>query len=321
MRTLLVGVACLGLVSIAACGKSSPTAPTTPPTPSTTRVIGLSGNLAFGNVTVGTKATGTLLISNSGNGMLTVTGVRCQISGLTASWQSGTIAPGGTQNVSITFSPVSAAAYSATLFVDSDSTSGTNGIPVSGTGVNAGPSTYSVSGTVTDGTSGGVLPGISVSITDGANAGKSATTSSSGGYSIGSVSPGSLTMSFSAGGYQTGTKTVSVSGNTRVDFVLQRVAGPPPPPPGPPPAAWSRSGVGDNVFDMPSSVARVHITGRYTGYSSNFIVYIGGHLVVNELLGTGWDTTTYDGVLLSGGGGVVEIKYSSGVSWSFTEVR
>jgi hypothetical protein len=83
---------------------------------------------------------------------------------------------------------------------------------------------------------------------------------------------------------------------------------------------WSRSGQGDMVFDMPTYVSRVRIIGIYTGYSSNFIVYVGGHLLVNELLGTGWGTTSYDGTLLTTGG-VVEIKYSSGVSWSFTEVR
>jgi len=83
---------------------------------------------------------------------------------------------------------------------------------------------------------------------------------------------------------------------------------------------WSRSGQGDMVFDMPTYVSRVRIIGTYTGYSSNFIVYVGGHLLVNELLGTGWGTTRYDGTLLTTGG-VVEITYSSGVSWSFTEVR
>ena len=82
---------------------------------------------------------------------------------------------------------------------------------------------------------------------------------------------------------------------------------------------WSRSGVGDNVFDMPTYISRVKITGSYTGNSSNFIVYIGGDLIVNELLGTVWGQTSFSGTYLTTGG-VVEIKYSSGVSWSFTEV-
>jgi len=62
---------------------------------------------------------------------------------------------------------------------------------------------------------------------------------------------------------------------------------------------FSKSGVGNNVFDMPSYVARVHITGNYTGSSSNFIVWVGPQnvacdlginsncrLLVNEIIGT-----------------------------------
>jgi uncharacterized protein YjdB len=82
---------------------------------------------------------------------------------------------------------------------------------------------------------------------------------------------------------------------------------------------WSMSGVGDDVFDMPTYVSRVKITGTYTGYSSNFIVHIGGDHIVNELLGTDWGQTYFSGTYITTGG-VVEILYSSGVSWSFTEV-
>ncbi len=82
---------------------------------------------------------------------------------------------------------------------------------------------------------------------------------------------------------------------------------------------WSMSGTGDNVFDMPTYVSRVKITATYTHNSSNFIVYIAGKLVVNELLGTYWDQTYFEGTYVTSGG-TVEIKYSSGVSWSFTEV-
>jgi hypothetical protein len=83
---------------------------------------------------------------------------------------------------------------------------------------------------------------------------------------------------------------------------------------------WTSSGTGDTVFDMPTSVSRVKITGIYTGYSSNFVVRIGGSLVVNELLGTGWERTHFEGTCVTKGG-VTEITKSSGVSWSFAEVR
>lgn len=84
---------------------------------------------------------------------------------------------------------------------------------------------------------------------------------------------------------------------------------------------FTRVGVGDSVFDMPADVARIRIVATYNANSSNFIVRIGGRLLVNELLGTGWGRTRYEGVLLTGGGGVVAITNSSGVSWTFIEER
>ena len=86
------------------------------------------------------------------------------------------------------------------------------------------------------------------------------------------------------------------------------------------PAPWAQSGRSDTVFDMPSYVRRVRITGDYTGYSSNFIVRIAGRVVVNELVGTGWKQTSFVGTYVTTGG-VVEITDSSGVAWSFTQVR
>jgi hypothetical protein len=83
---------------------------------------------------------------------------------------------------------------------------------------------------------------------------------------------------------------------------------------------WSHSGTGDTVFDMPTYIRRVRITGTYTRNSSNFVVRVGGRLLVNELLGTGWNVTRYEGTLLAEGG-VVAITNSSGVVWTFNEVR
>lgn len=82
---------------------------------------------------------------------------------------------------------------------------------------------------------------------------------------------------------------------------------------------WSKSGVGADVFDMPTYVSRVTITGTYPARGENFVVWIDGHLIVNEILGTAWNSTTYSGTFLTSGG-VVEVKYSNGLSWSFTQV-
>jgi HYDIN/CFA65/VesB-like, Ig-like domain len=85
---------------------------------------------------------------------------------------------------------------------------------------------------------------------------------------------------------------------------------------------FSRSGVGNTVFDMPTSVRRVHITGRYDQRCENFIIYIGGRLIVNEILGTCsvGSGPTYSGEHLVSGG-VVEITGSNGVSWTIQELR
>ncbi|MEO8679969.1 MAG: hypothetical protein ABI665_13035 [Vicinamibacterales bacterium] len=84
---------------------------------------------------------------------------------------------------------------------------------------------------------------------------------------------------------------------------------------GPP---WTRSGTGNTVFDMPRTFSRVRIQGVWGRRdNSNFIVFIGGRLTVNEILRT---SITYDGIHLTSGG-VVEIVSSGAISWTFTEVR
>lgn len=116
-------------------GSGSPTAPSGTGGSGTTqtRIISVSGNLAFGDVNVGSSRDATITISNSGNATLTVTGL--SVSGslgsiLTASWTSGTIAAGGSQSVTIRIQPTSAGALSGTLTVNGDQTSGNNSIAV-----------------------------------------------------------------------------------------------------------------------------------------------------------------------------------------------
>ena len=97
------------------------------------RIIGVSGSLAFGNVPVSTAATATLTISNTGNRPLTVSGITYP-NGFSGDWNGGTIAAGGSQNVTVTFNPTAAQAYSGTVTVASDMTNGTNTAIISGTG-------------------------------------------------------------------------------------------------------------------------------------------------------------------------------------------
>lgn len=84
---------------------------------------------------------------------------------------------------------------------------------------------------------------------------------------------------------------------------------------------FQRSGTGDTVFDIPAHVTRIRIQGGFGGNSSNFIVKIAGRLIVNELMGTAWGQTSFDGTYLITAGGTVQITSSSGVTWIFTEQR
>jgi hypothetical protein len=122
-------------------GTDSPTSPSpTPPAPPTpTRIIGLAGSLAFGNVTVRQTATASFTISNSGSATLTWTGITNSSPALlavsTISPTGGTVAAGESATVTMSFTPDTAQSYGGTLTVAGDQTSGTNTISVSGTGI------------------------------------------------------------------------------------------------------------------------------------------------------------------------------------------
>jgi formylglycine-generating enzyme required for sulfatase activity len=90
------------------------------------KVLGLSGNLTFGNTTT----SGLLTISNSGFRPLRVSGISYP-AGFSGNW-TGTIAPEGSQSVAVTFSPTAVQGYSGNISVTSDATSGTGTIAVSG---------------------------------------------------------------------------------------------------------------------------------------------------------------------------------------------
>ncbi len=101
-----------------------------------TKIIGLSGSLAFGNVTTGATATATLTITNRGNATLTVSSISYP-GGFSGAW-SGPLAAGSSQNVLVTFAPTAVTNYGGTVTVNSDATSGTGTMAVSGTGIAAG---------------------------------------------------------------------------------------------------------------------------------------------------------------------------------------
>ncbi len=123
-------------VCLSACGdKGSDAAPSAPTT--VTRTIVLSGTLAFGDVLGGSSRELSFMISNSGTATLTVSGITGP-AGYVPNWTTGTLAPGSTQTVAVSFTPTVDQTYSGALTIASDATSGTNSISVSGRGMRTG---------------------------------------------------------------------------------------------------------------------------------------------------------------------------------------
>jgi hypothetical protein len=71
------------VLSTAACGSgnsnngapTAPTVPTVPTVPTSSRIINVSGDLNFGQVTVGDAQTRFMTIANSGTSTLTISGI------------------------------------------------------------------------------------------------------------------------------------------------------------------------------------------------------------------------------------------------------
>ena len=102
-----------------------------------TRLISLSGDLAFGNGTVNVPNQRNFTIANTGNMDLTVSGISYP-AGFSGNW-SGTIAPGASQSVTVTFTPTAVQSYGGNLSVASNATGGSGLCALSGIGRAAGP--------------------------------------------------------------------------------------------------------------------------------------------------------------------------------------
>lgn len=139
------------LLMLAACGSKSPTqpSPTPPTTPTPSRIFVLEGTLDYGDLSIGQSSTLTLRIRNTGNSPLAINGITGNNSitaVLKANWTSGTIAAGSAQDVAFVFTPTEARAYSATITINGDQTSGANTIAMSGRGSLAGVPIFSRAG-------------------------------------------------------------------------------------------------------------------------------------------------------------------------------
>ncbi|MDR1341239.1 MAG: choice-of-anchor D domain-containing protein [Prevotellaceae bacterium] len=109
--------------------------------------VSLSGSLAFGSVNIGSTATRTLTIKNTGTALLNINLINCP-TGYSANWAGGSIAAGGTKDVTITFSPTSATSYNGSIYVASDASGSPHTIAISGTGNQAAAPGVSLSGSL-----------------------------------------------------------------------------------------------------------------------------------------------------------------------------
>ena len=166
-------------------------------------------------------------------------------------------------------------------------------------------SRITVFGIVRNSDTGGPVGGATVRATNATTqTNLTATTDGNGYYSLAGVGTGQVTLEFTAPQYNAFTARPTFDRDAQFD---QRIT-----------PFWARAGSGNTVFDMPTHVRRVRITGRYDSSGSNFIIRIGGRLVVNEILGRSWESTTYNGLHLTSGG-IVEITNSRDVQWTFAQ--
>ena len=93
------------------------------------------------------------------------------------------------------------------------------------------PTSFTIAGTITDGTSGGILPNIEARTSGGA-----VRSDGAGHYEVTNIPAGAVTVQFAAAGYVTQTKTLTVSEDAVLDAVLQRVVAAPAPAPAPVPS-------------------------------------------------------------------------------------
>ena len=200
--------AVLGVCLAVACsGSNTPTSPSAQSQSPIVLVVTLTGAVSA----VGTSSQFQAIATLSNGTTQTVTA--------DASWQSTnpSVASVGPSSGIVT----AVAAGEADIVATYHSVSGRSHVIIS-----APAKPLAVSGTVTDGTSGGILPNIRIQVMDGPSAGQAVNTGATGTYTLTGLAAGTFTLSASAVSYQTTTKTITATSDTRVDFVLPR-AGPP----------------------------------------------------------------------------------------------
>jgi hypothetical protein len=213
-RVLTSGLACsiaLSLV-IASCGggAASPSTAATAPTVSTPTVSSVTVACGTGTLTIQCAATARL---SDG----TTPTVTSQATWTSASNAIATVNSAGLVTAVSTGTTTITATYQGV--VGNASASVTKTVP-----------TFNLAGTVTDATSRGPLPNITMEAIDASGFAQTAKTDGSGAYTLTGLAAASYTLTASATGYQATSRGVTLSANTQSDFVLSRIPATPPSP-------------------------------------------------------------------------------------------
>ena len=148
-----------------------------------------------------------------------------------------------------------------------------------------------------------------VRVLDGFHAGVTATTDGNGQYRFERLPRANANFSATAVNYIEDRRGTYVDGSNALNFTLD------------PTPLFTRSGMGNDSFELPATVTRVRVNGQWSGNgSATFNVRIAGRTAVNQNIRT---ARTYEGehAAATRGGGLVEILNSPNVSWTITEVR
>ena len=202
----LLSVALVSVVS-AACG-SSPS-PSTPSTQPSIQAVTVTANVvSLTSVGQTTQATASASLSN---------GTTQDVTASCSNWQSD-----NTRALTVNSTGLLTAqgSGSATVTTTCQTVVGRGSMTV--TLKQAALSTFTLSGTVTDGSSHGILPNIAVQIADGPNAGKATRTDGAGNYVIPNLAPSAFSVTVSAIRYITTTQSVTLAADARLDVVLPR---------------------------------------------------------------------------------------------------
>jgi hypothetical protein len=210
MRRLVMLATVIGMLS--GCGSSQPApTPAPQPVPPTVTVASISVTGTAPVVGAAAQFSSTATLSNG-----TTQNVTSQ-----SRWTSSNISVATVDSTGVV---MGVGAGEADVTATYQSLAGTSHVGI----IRPAPSTFSIGGLVTDGTSGGVLPNIYVQATDSAGKTDATRTGLGGMYSIGGLTQGTALITASAVSYDTATRTVVIAADTRFDFVLART--PPPAP-------------------------------------------------------------------------------------------